>query len=375
MLNKKINVLFITNVPSPYMVNFFNLLGKKIELTVIFEKNHSKERNSSWKQYKFNNFVGIILKGISTSPDSAFSPTVLFYLFKKYDFIFVNNPTTPTGILAIIFLKFLRKKYIIESEGAYPTKTWNIKELIKAIIFSNAWHYFSGNPSNDSYFLKYNKEARITRYPFSSIFKKDIITFNQKELLKQKYRDKLGYAFYNKIIIMVGRFIPLKRFDLIINYWERVSSDNLLLIIGEGNELNNYLQILKNKNLKNVKIIPFQDTIQLNKYYILADLLIHPTSYDVWGLIINESFAKATPVITSKRCLASEVMLENFKNGVLIDFRNNSFIDEINKFLNLSIDEVNVYSKFALVTANKFTIEKMVSKHLSFMKNRFYEKK
>lgn len=31
-------ILFLTNVPSPYRVAFFNELGKHCELTVLFEK-------------------------------------------------------------------------------------------------------------------------------------------------------------------------------------------------------------------------------------------------------------------------------------------------------------------------------------------------
>lgn len=31
-------ILWLTNIPSPYRVKFFNELGKKCELTVLFEK-------------------------------------------------------------------------------------------------------------------------------------------------------------------------------------------------------------------------------------------------------------------------------------------------------------------------------------------------
>lgn len=36
-------VLIITNIPSPYRVEFFNQLGKKCDLTVLFEKRQSDE--------------------------------------------------------------------------------------------------------------------------------------------------------------------------------------------------------------------------------------------------------------------------------------------------------------------------------------------
>ena len=95
-------LLFLSNVPSPYMVDFFNELGKQCELTVIFERKSSSERDKSWGGYQFNYFKGIILKGLPTAADAAFSPQVVLHIKKKYyDHIIVTNPATPTGVTAI----------------------------------------------------------------------------------------------------------------------------------------------------------------------------------------------------------------------------------------------------------------------------------
>jgi glycosyltransferase involved in cell wall biosynthesis len=110
----------------------------------------------------------------------------------------------------------------------------------------------------------------IIRYPFSSVLKKDIITLEQKKILKKKYRDKFGFNFYNKIAIMVGRFIPLKRFDLVINFWEKVSANDLLLVIGEGNELIKYSKIIKAKKLLGYEPkVTFKEGIQKFKEWFI----------------------------------------------------------------------------------------------------------
>ena len=66
-------IAFITNIPSPYRVDFFNELGKHCDLTVYFEKNSSDERDKSWENSKFINFKGVFLKGIKTDVDKAIS--------------------------------------------------------------------------------------------------------------------------------------------------------------------------------------------------------------------------------------------------------------------------------------------------------------
>ena len=95
---KKFKVLYIVNVPAPYMVSYFNELGKLVDLTVIFEKNTSTETDKRWGEYQFDNFKGIILKGISTAPDAAFCPGVGRALkdAKTFDFIIVTSMATPT---------------------------------------------------------------------------------------------------------------------------------------------------------------------------------------------------------------------------------------------------------------------------------------
>lgn len=42
-------VLYITNIPSPYKVDFYNELGKYCELTALFETDASTERSEEWK--------------------------------------------------------------------------------------------------------------------------------------------------------------------------------------------------------------------------------------------------------------------------------------------------------------------------------------
>lgn len=42
-------VLYITNIPSPYKVDYYNELGKYCELTALFEAETSTERSEEWK--------------------------------------------------------------------------------------------------------------------------------------------------------------------------------------------------------------------------------------------------------------------------------------------------------------------------------------
>ena len=129
-------VLITTNVPSPYRVDFFNELGKFCDLTVTFQKTTSKERDKSWKNYKFVNFNAVFLKGVSIRADQAFCFGYKRLLKNNYDVILSMDCGTPSGA---IFADYLAKKKIpfyIETDGCfyYEPKGFLKKSGVYAII-------------------------------------------------------------------------------------------------------------------------------------------------------------------------------------------------------------------------------------------------
>ena len=44
-------VLFVTNIPSPYRVDFYNQLGKFVDLTVIFEATGAQDIRFDYREY------------------------------------------------------------------------------------------------------------------------------------------------------------------------------------------------------------------------------------------------------------------------------------------------------------------------------------
>lgn len=56
-------VLFLTNIPSPYRIDFFNELGKLCELTVLFEREDATNREANWLKNEIQYFKGVFLSG------------------------------------------------------------------------------------------------------------------------------------------------------------------------------------------------------------------------------------------------------------------------------------------------------------------------
>jgi len=79
----EIRVLFLSNVPAPYRVDFFNELGKTCDLTILFERYSASDRHQDWAKHTAVTFKPVCLPVVMVRHDSAFCPSVLWWLTKK----------------------------------------------------------------------------------------------------------------------------------------------------------------------------------------------------------------------------------------------------------------------------------------------------
>lgn len=359
------NILWITNIPSPYRVDFFNELGKYCKLTVIFEKKTSTERDDSWKNYSVNTFKAIFLSGRSVGVAEAFCLDIVKYLKKNiYDYIFVTNFSDPTGILAIAALKLKKIPFIIESDGGFPGNGNGLKEKFKRCLLSGATLYFSTAEEHDCYYLTYGaKKNRLVRYPFTSLHENDILPAPISTEYKNSIREKLGIK-EEKMVLAVGQFIYRKGYDILLKAVSEMKNNVGCYIVG-GVAPNEYIELVHKMKLDNVHFIEFKQKTELEKYYMAADVFVHPTREDIWGLVINEAMAKGLPVITTDKCIAGLELIENESIGAIVPSEN---AIELKRAIEnqLLINNIDI-NKRVLDKIRNYTIENMAAKHIKIL--------
>ena len=364
---KQRRVLFLTNVPSPYRVDFFNELGKLCDLTVLFEKASSDERDDSWKNFKFKNFNGVILKGKSTDVDKSFAPSVMKYLSEKlYDRIIVANMSTPTGMFAIQYMKMNRIPYYIEGDGAFPKSGKSVREILKKYLMHGAKGYFSTSEMHDKYYLAYGAEAEIIhRYPFTSLSTGDIDVSFPTSDEKSALRKKLGMS-EDKIVLTVGQMIHRKGFDVLLKAAASLSKEVGIYIIG-GKPTKEYECFVNEHNLNNVHFVDFMLKPELSEYYRAADLFVLPTREDIWGLVINEAMAHGLPIITTNRCIAGLELVENGKNGYIVNVEDVDMLAErINEIMSNDALRLQMAEQ-SIDKISNYTVDKMAERHMEIL--------
>lgn len=358
-------VLFLTNIPSPYRVNFFNCLGELCDLTVLFERESSSERDESWKNFSADKFRYRVLKGIKLGVAEAFCPGVKKHLKKnEYDAVIIANYTTPTGWLALRYLKKKKIPFFIEGDGGIAKSGKGVKERLKRRLLRGATGYFSTGKEHDNYYITYGvPEDKIYRYPFTSLFGIDILKEPLVEETKLRLKNELGIK-EEKMILAVGQFIHRKGFDVLLSSAKALSKDIGVYFVG-GKPTEEYVQFCENNGLNNIHFIGFKKTAELKKYYCAADVFVHPTREDIWGLVINEAMAQGLPVVTTDKCVAGLELVKNGKNGYVVPVEDEQALTQA--IIKVLGDDRITMAWESLKQIQGYTFEEMAKRHIEVL--------
>lgn len=360
-------VLFMTNMPSPYRVDFFNELGKYCELTVMFERDRDHSRDTRYKAGRFENFKAVFLKGISVSDAEAFCPAVVKLLSRKgFDCIIVGNYYSPTGMLAIEYMRLKRIPFVLSTDGGMVKENLGFKYKLKRHFIGSASGWLSTGKMTTDYLVHYGADReKIVIYPFTSLRKSDILTVPLTKKEKMALRQKLGIK-EKKIVISVGQFIYRKGYDVLLNACADLNEEIGVYIIG-GTPTEDYLKMKADLHLDRVHFVDFMSKQDLAEYYKAADLFVLPTREDIWGLVINEAMAYGLPVVTTDRCVAGVELVENGITGQIVPAED---VNQLRAAIIENVDYLDSVPQACLYKIGSYTIEEMAKRHVQYLKEK-----
>lgn len=360
-------VLFLTTVPSPYRVDFFECLGGLCELTVLYESRGVSYREKDWMKTQAKNYKSIYLKGKNIK--GKFIPTNLKKLLfqKNYDVFVVSGYSTIADILAIQYLKKKKKSFILSCDGALLKEENFLKYSLKKKLISSANHWLSTGNITNEYLLHYGAQKdSIYFYPFSSIHNNEIsdeiIGLEDKKSIRSKLKMR-----EKKILLTVGQYIHRKGIDVLLETSNKLSQDYGVYIVG-GEPTSEYLKYVNDHKLTNVHFVSFKSTSELREYYKAADLFVLPTREDIWGLVVNEAMAVGLPVITTDRCVAGVELIKEGINGYIVPIEDNEALaNAINSYYEKPEKHLRMSSE-CLKSISPYTIENMAEYHFKIFK-------
>ncbi|MCU1807113.1 glycosyltransferase family 4 protein [Cytobacillus firmus] len=364
-------VMFMTNLPSPYRVEFFNELGKRCELTVIYERLTATNRSNKWKGKSAQSFKEIYLSGKSIGKESSLSYKIINHLkYNKYDIIVLSGYSSPTSMIAITYLRMKKIPFILSSDGGIIKNDNKIMYMIKRSFISKASAWLSTGEMTSKYLIHYGAHKdKIYDYPFTSVAEKEVLLMPTSREKKENIKNDLKIP-EEKVVLSVGQFIYRKGFDTLIKSCSKIDKNIGIYIVG-GKATQEYINLKEQYGNNNLHFVDFKSKEELSKYYMAADVFVLPTREDIWGLVVNEAMSKGLPIITTYKCVAGTELVKN--NGYLIPAENDEILAEkISMLMSGNADRYKM-AKESLKTIKSYTIENMSKKHIEIF-NSFLKK-
>lgn len=358
----KKKVLFISNVPAPYRVNFFNELGKLVELTVLFEA-----KTTPFSAFNYNldqrlNFTAVFLSEGDIRERRVDWKILPFLRRGRYDHVVVTNYGYATEAVAILALKARKIPYEMELDGGVLKNESALVRALKKLLIGGASRYWSTGKQTDAFFESFGvPKERIVRYPFSSIYESELAARPLNGAEKSEARTALGIP-YRRVVLSVGRSLQLKGFDLLIRAASRLPEDTGVYIVG-GAPKEEWLGLANEVGFTRLHFIEYAEKETVQAYYRAADVFVLATRGDVWGLVVNEAMANGLPVVTTEGCVAGCEMIRNGESGYIVPCDTwEPIADCLNELLSNDAKRACV-ANAALDVVRGYTLEAMAREH------------
>jgi len=327
---RKNNAVVLTEIISPYRIPTFNILAEDPEITLKVLFFSETEARRKWRvpkeKVKFNYKVlrGMVVRKSRHNDSIFFNPSVISELIKEpCDTIMVGGFHHPTIWMAFFYALLTHKRFILHSESTLRDKRSNnkAKEWMKRFFVRRCSGYVVPGVSQRRYLTSLGaEEGRIWTAPNS--VETEIFRDAAEALQSEKGEIRKALGLTEDVILYVGRMVDEKGVPDLIDAFEIISrlmpSANLVLV-GDGPDEAKYKQLCRQRNIKKVFFLGFQQRENLPRYYAIANVFVFPTHSDPWGLVINEAMLAGLPVVCSRSAGAAEDLIRHEQNGFVYD--------------------------------------------------------
>jgi glycosyltransferase involved in cell wall biosynthesis len=223
-----------------------------------------------------------------------------------YDAVLIHSYATPLSLIAYAAARLTRTPILLRTEShllrARPAVLERIKTAVLRIVFRLTGAFLVIGDANRQFFEHYGADnRRMFRTPYC--VDNEYLSGQALQLATEKPRimREIGLNSARPVIAYCGKLIERKRVaDLIraIGLAAQRGRPAQLMVVGDGPLYAPLKQLCRSHSI-DATFVGFQNQTQLARYYVCADVCVLPSSYETWGLVINEAMACGLPVVTT----------------------------------------------------------------------------
>ena len=306
----KTHLVIWLNIPSFHQTDVLKALAKKeaLNLEVIFARDIPLDRIQQGWIADYEGYSYRFLKSTYPYIDAVRLAWHLRYSFHIFNGIWGDWRLIP----AVILVRLLGGSYAIMAESIDTSER-------RRTLFTQAIKYMIGN------FVCRSKKAyllAISHFAFEYFSEFGITQERSYEYGYFRAKSKISVDARPKDnhLVFVGRLIETKKVDLLLEAiipFMDYYLDVHLTIIGDGSMRSELEEIVSNSGYSTrIKFVGALSSERVLKEIAHSSLLILPSRYDGWGVVINEALSVGVPVIVSDACGSADI-IDHGRNGYI----------------------------------------------------------
>ncbi len=296
----KRKVLIITNMPSPYQLEFFNALASVfVNLKVVFLRKSVQKRK--WSMPEDMRFQHEILSG-SLAKRIKYT---LAILNEQFDIYIISGYNLPEEFIAINFLANSNKKWIFWAEKPKLAHIGSKKRVLWALKHVNL---IAGIGSCAARIYNEVFNVPVFNLPY-------YCNLNRYKKAHREKTTRVKFMFSGSLIRRKGVDVIIEAYADLYRYYKNIE----MHFLGDGNIRNFINRYITQHKLENVFMYGFHNWNELPGFYKKGDVFVFPSRYDGWGVAVNEAMAAGMPVITTYTTGAAFDLISHGENGYVIE--------------------------------------------------------
>lgn len=281
-------ILYLTNIPAPYRVEFFNQLAEQVDLTVVYEEHRDGRRDDDWLKSAGIHHDAVFLDDQrEVGVVSRARAVMALAKAGDYDLVVVGCYNSQLGIACMLALKHGRRRYFVNVDGMY-FPGGGLKKRIRNKLVAGADGYLVAGERTYSALLPVVGGSPVFPYHFSSL------TRAQIEENSRETREVARESF----VLCVAQYEAYKGLDVLIDAALELPQVAFKLV-GSGGKADALRAFVHEKRAANVEVIPFLQRKQLSKLYAACSAFVLPSRQECWALVINEALSFGAPVVST----------------------------------------------------------------------------
>lgn len=310
-------VLFLSNIPSPYQIDFIRGLTGRDDIELFAYFLWRGRTNRKWD---------LDLRGDMEIAGFGYKPAdyMKFYRYVKKvdpDIIFMGGYRIPLSIPAVILSKLNKKRIVLWLERPFERSglTGVLKRLYLKIRLAMPDAIVAIGEKAQKIYNAYND--RCFNLPYSMD-------------LERYYKiDRPPDGGDGVDFLFSGQFIERKNVINLVNAFKSLKHRNIrLTMIGSG-ELEDRLREEAGSDNR-LQIPGFIQPSELPSVFRKSDVFVLPSRHDGWGLVVNEAMASAMPVIGTAEAGAVHEFIRHKENGYVCDTSPGSIREGLEYYIN-----------------------------------------